>query len=115
MRLAQLEMKMALVRLFHRFTLVACSETKVSKALSSVFRTIHFVKITTPQQRMEVMHAAPMILSTNILFLTYYVLSYVQVPLELKSSSTLGPKNGVFVKIERRHLGESQVNSSSDD
>ncbi|CAF98286.1 unnamed protein product, partial [Tetraodon nigroviridis] len=52
MRLAQLEMKMALVRLFRRFSLVACPETKV--------------------------------------------------PLELKSSSTLGPKNGVFVKIERR-------------
>lgn len=29
MRLAQLEMKMALVHLFRRFTVVACSETKV--------------------------------------------------------------------------------------
>ncbi|XP_056907891.1 thromboxane-A synthase isoform X3 [Takifugu flavidus] len=65
MRLAQLEMKMALVRLFRRFNLLACTETKV--------------------------------------------------PLELKSSSTLGPKNGVFVKIERRHWDESQVNSPSED
>ena len=30
MRLAQLEMKMALVHLLRRFSLVACSETKVS-------------------------------------------------------------------------------------
>ncbi|XP_042351719.1 thromboxane-A synthase [Plectropomus leopardus] len=63
MRLAQLEIKMALVRLFHRFSIVACSETKV--------------------------------------------------PLELKSSSTLGPKNGIFVKIKRRDMGEGQVNSPS--
>uniref|UniRef100_A0A3Q1I3U7 Thromboxane-A synthase n=1 Tax=Acanthochromis polyacanthus TaxID=80966 RepID=A0A3Q1I3U7_9TELE len=56
MRLAQLEIKMALVRLFRRFSIVACSETKV--------------------------------------------------PLELKSSTTLGPKNGIFVKITRRDLGE---------
>ncbi|XP_034032874.1 thromboxane-A synthase-like isoform X2 [Thalassophryne amazonica] len=61
MRLAQLEMKMALVRLFHRFKIVACSETKV--------------------------------------------------PLELKSSSTLGPKNGIFVKIERRDSGGGDENS----
>ncbi|XP_069561396.1 thromboxane-A synthase [Brachyistius frenatus] len=61
MRLAQLEIKMALVRLFQRFNVVACSETKV--------------------------------------------------PLELKSSSTLGPKNGIFVKITRRDDGESPVNS----
>lgn len=54
MRLAQLEIKMALVRLFHRFSIVACSETKV--------------------------------------------------PLELKSLTTLGPKNGIFVKIQRRDL-----------
>lgn len=52
MRLAQLEIKMALVRLLQRFSIVACSETKV--------------------------------------------------PLELKSSSTLGPKNGIFVKLQRR-------------
>ncbi|XP_028264307.1 thromboxane-A synthase [Parambassis ranga] len=63
MRLAQLEMKMALVHLFHRFTIVACSETKV--------------------------------------------------PLELKSSTTLGPKNGIYVKIKRRDMEE--VNSPSDD
>ncbi|XP_020495450.2 thromboxane-A synthase [Labrus bergylta] len=64
MRLAQLEIKMALVRLFRRFNIVACSETKV--------------------------------------------------PLELKSSSTLGPKNGIFVKIQRREAGEGGVNSPSD-
>ncbi|XP_029289316.1 thromboxane-A synthase [Cottoperca gobio] len=64
MRLAQLEIKMALVRLFRRFSLVACSETKV--------------------------------------------------PLELKSSSTLGPKNGIFVKIQRRDTGEGRVNSPPD-
>lgn len=64
-RLAQLEIKMALVRLFHRFSIVACSETKV--------------------------------------------------PLELKSSSTLGPKNGIFVKIKRRDTDtEGQVNSPTD-
>ncbi|XP_061773835.1 thromboxane-A synthase isoform X1 [Nerophis ophidion] len=56
MRLAQLEIKMALVRLFHRFTIIKCSETKV--------------------------------------------------PLELKSTSTLGPKNGIFVKISRRDKSE---------
>ncbi|XP_034079257.1 thromboxane-A synthase isoform X1 [Gymnodraco acuticeps] len=61
MRLAQLEMKMALVRIFRKFSIVACSETKV--------------------------------------------------PLELKSASTLGPKNGIFVKIERRDAGEGEVNS----
>ncbi|XP_032378719.1 thromboxane-A synthase [Etheostoma spectabile] len=64
MRLAQLEIKMALVRLFRRFSIVACSETKV--------------------------------------------------PLELKSSSTLGPKNGIFVKIQRRDMGEGQENSPPD-
>ncbi|XP_030586628.1 thromboxane-A synthase-like isoform X2 [Archocentrus centrarchus] len=64
MRLAQLEIKMALVRLFHSFSIVACSETKV--------------------------------------------------PLELKSSSTLGPKNGVFVKITRRDQRGGLSNSPSD-
>ncbi|KAM9854475.1 thromboxane-A synthase [Aulostomus maculatus] len=56
MRLAQLEIKMALVHLFRSFSVLACSETKV--------------------------------------------------PLELKSSSTLGPKNGIFVKITRRDGGK---------
>lgn len=56
MRLAQLEIKMALVHLFHRFTIVTCAETKV--------------------------------------------------PLDLKSSSTLGPKNGIFVKILKRDMAE---------
>ncbi|KAM9807722.1 thromboxane-A synthase [Neosynchiropus ocellatus] len=59
MRLAQLEIKMALVRLFSRFNIVACSET--------------------------------------------------QVPLELKSTSTLGPKDGIFVKIQRRNGAEGKV------
>ncbi|XP_074533734.1 thromboxane-A synthase [Halichoeres trimaculatus] len=62
MRLAQLEIKMALVRLFQRFSIVACSETKV--------------------------------------------------PLELKSSSTLGPKNGIFVKLKKRDLGQGGVSPS---
>ncbi|KAM3608839.1 uncharacterized protein V6R79_005584 [Siganus canaliculatus] len=53
MRLAQLEMKMALAQLLHRFSVVTCSETEV--------------------------------------------------PLDLKSSTTLGPKNGIFVKIQRRN------------
>ncbi|XP_037539369.1 thromboxane-A synthase isoform X2 [Nematolebias whitei] len=52
MRLAQLEIRMALAHLFHRYSITACSETKV--------------------------------------------------PLEMKSFGTLGPKNGVFVKITRR-------------
>lgn len=65
MRLAQLEIKMALVRLFRRFSIVACSETKV--------------------------------------------------PLELKSSSTLGPKNGIFVKITKRDTGQDEAGSPSDD
>lgn len=64
MRLALLEMKMALVRLFRRFSIVSCSETKV--------------------------------------------------PLELKSSSTLGPKNGIFVKIQKRDVDEGQADASSD-
>ncbi|XP_047453039.1 thromboxane-A synthase [Mugil cephalus] len=54
MRLAQLEMRMALVHLFHRFNVVACSETKV--------------------------------------------------PIELNSTSTLGPKNGIFVKLTKRDV-----------
>ncbi|XP_029942821.1 thromboxane-A synthase-like [Salarias fasciatus] len=61
MRLAQLEIRIALVHLFHRFSVVACSETKV--------------------------------------------------PLELKSLSTLGPKNGIFVKIEKRNVSEDQLTS----
>ncbi|XP_057691587.1 thromboxane-A synthase isoform X1 [Corythoichthys intestinalis] len=52
MRLAQLEIKVALVQIFRKFNITTCSDTKV--------------------------------------------------PLELKSSSTLGPKNGIFVKITRR-------------
>ncbi|TNN25858.1 Thromboxane-A synthase [Liparis tanakae] len=64
MKLAQLEIKMALVRLFRKFIIVACSETEV--------------------------------------------------PLELKSSSTLGPKNGIFVKIQRRDPTEGPENSSPD-
>ncbi|XP_037539370.1 thromboxane-A synthase [Nematolebias whitei] len=53
MKLAQLEIRMALVHLFHKFSIEACSETKV--------------------------------------------------PLDLKSSGNLGPKNGVFVKIRKRN------------
>ncbi|XP_071756411.1 thromboxane-A synthase-like [Centroberyx gerrardi] len=56
MRLAQMQLKMALVHVFHRFSIVACSETKV--------------------------------------------------PLELKSFTSLGPKNGIFLKITRRDMGE---------
>ncbi|KAG9334946.1 hypothetical protein JZ751_006268 [Albula glossodonta] len=52
MRLAQLEIKMALVHVFHKFSFITCEETKV--------------------------------------------------PVELKSFSTLGPKNGIFLKIVRR-------------
>ncbi|KAL2093806.1 hypothetical protein ACEWY4_011118 [Coilia grayii] len=52
MRLAQLEMKMALVLILQRFTVEACSDTKV--------------------------------------------------PLEVKSNSTLGPKNGIWVRITKR-------------
>ncbi|XP_049339562.1 thromboxane-A synthase isoform X1 [Astyanax mexicanus] len=52
MRLAQLEIRMALVNIFKKFNVVACEDTKV--------------------------------------------------PLQLKSSTTLGPKNGIFVKITKR-------------
>uniref|UniRef100_A0A8B9KQ09 Thromboxane-A synthase n=1 Tax=Astyanax mexicanus TaxID=7994 RepID=A0A8B9KQ09_ASTMX len=52
MRLAQLEIRMALVIIFKKFNVVACEDTKV--------------------------------------------------PLQLKSSTTLGPKNGIFVKITKR-------------
>ncbi|XP_072550855.1 thromboxane-A synthase isoform X2 [Salminus brasiliensis] len=52
MRLAQLEIKMALVNIFKSFNVVACEDTKV--------------------------------------------------PLQLKSNATLGPKNGIFVKITKR-------------
>ncbi|XP_024912145.1 thromboxane-A synthase isoform X2 [Cynoglossus semilaevis] len=52
MKLAQLELKMALVRLFNKFSVVACTETKV--------------------------------------------------PLDLMSWRTLGPKDGIFVKITER-------------
>ncbi|XP_061677953.1 thromboxane-A synthase isoform X2 [Syngnathoides biaculeatus] len=52
MRLALLEIKIALGRLLHRFNIITCSETKV--------------------------------------------------PLELKSSSTLAPKNGIFIKLTKR-------------
>uniref|UniRef100_A0A3Q2QAZ5 Thromboxane-A synthase n=1 Tax=Fundulus heteroclitus TaxID=8078 RepID=A0A3Q2QAZ5_FUNHE len=65
MRLAQLEIRMALVHLFQRFSIQACSETKV--------------------------------------------------PLELKSSSTLGPKDGIYVKITRRDRGEGPKDSPADD
>ncbi|XP_062860332.1 thromboxane-A synthase [Trichomycterus rosablanca] len=52
MRLAQLEIKMALVNILKRFNVVSCEDTKV--------------------------------------------------PLELKSNTTLGPKNGIYVKITKR-------------
>lgn len=45
MRLAQLEMKVALVRLLHSFTIVACSETKVGmeqKSNSEMYSTYLF-------------------------------------------------------------------------
>ncbi|XP_055030178.2 thromboxane-A synthase isoform X1 [Misgurnus anguillicaudatus] len=58
MRLAQLEIKMALVHIFRRFNVVSCKDTKV--------------------------------------------------PLELKSTTTLGPKNGIFVKITKREHYEDE-------
>lgn len=57
MRLAQLEIKMALVHIFHKYTILPCDETKA--------------------------------------------------PLELKSFTTLGPKNGIFIKIARREAAHS--------
>lgn len=107
MRLAQLEMKMALVRLFRRFNLLACTETKVSFQWFGVFSDL-FIN--------DCEACWSLLLSFHPNFFTPYIYSItVQVPLELKSSSTLGPKNGVFVKIERRHWDESQVNSPSED
>ncbi|KAB5574772.1 hypothetical protein PHYPO_G00212890 [Pangasianodon hypophthalmus] len=59
MRLAQLEIRMALVNIFKTFNLMACEDTEV--------------------------------------------------PLTLKSNTTLGPKNGVFVKIAKReNFGDAQ-------
>ncbi|KAG7455873.1 hypothetical protein MATL_G00245670 [Megalops atlanticus] len=55
MRLALLEIRMALVHVFRKFSIVTCSETKI--------------------------------------------------PLELRSFSTLAPKNGIFVKIVQRETG----------
>ncbi len=43
-----------------------------------------------------------------------YSILFLQVPLELKSASTLGPKNGIFVKIHSRDMGEGKVNSPPD-
>ncbi|CAB1322961.1 unnamed protein product [Coregonus sp. 'balchen'] len=54
MRLAQLEIKMALVHIFRKFNIVACTDTKV--------------------------------------------------PLMLKSHTTLGPKNGIYVTITNREI-----------
>ncbi|XP_061106988.1 thromboxane-A synthase isoform X2 [Conger conger] len=65
MRLAQLEIKMALVHIFRRFTVLPCAQTKV--------------------------------------------------PLELKSFTTLGPKNGIFLKITPRdntELNEPHTDST---
>lgn len=58
MRLALLEIKVALVHIFRRFDVVACEDTEV--------------------------------------------------PLELKSNTTLGPKNGIFVKITKRENFEDE-------
>ncbi|KTG33908.1 hypothetical protein cypCar_00004519, partial [Cyprinus carpio] len=58
MRLAQLEIKMALLHIFRRFNVMACEDTKV--------------------------------------------------PLELKSHTTLGPKNGILVKITKRENFEDE-------
>ncbi|XP_041746557.1 thromboxane-A synthase [Coregonus clupeaformis] len=59
MRLAQLEIKMALVHVFRKFNIVACTDTKV--------------------------------------------------PLELKSHTTLGPKNGIYVTITKRETDGEPV------
>ncbi|KAL0167774.1 hypothetical protein M9458_035996, partial [Cirrhinus mrigala] len=58
MRLAQLEIKMALLHIFRRFNVVPCEDTEV--------------------------------------------------PLELKSHTTLGPKNGILVKITTRENFEDE-------
>ncbi|XP_071382422.1 thromboxane-A synthase-like [Centroberyx affinis] len=41
--------------------------------------------------------------------------SETKVPLEVESWNTLGPKNGIFVKLTRRDMGKDQVNSPPDD
>ncbi|KAL0968495.1 hypothetical protein UPYG_G00267600 [Umbra pygmaea] len=64
MRLAQLEIKMALVHVFRNFNIVSCTETKV--------------------------------------------------PLELKSHTTLGPKNGIYVKFTKRSFVEGQSSSAAE-
>lgn len=75
MRLAQLEMKMALVRLFRRFNLLACTETKVS------FQWLG--KYLKSYSLMTVMHAAPCFCPFTLIFSPYilYVLSLCRFPL----------------------------------
>lgn len=41
-------------------------------------------------------------------------LFFVQVPLQLKSNTTLAPKNGIFVKIQKRDQGEGPRDSPPD-
>ncbi|MEQ2191699.1 hypothetical protein XENOCAPTIV_001239 [Xenoophorus captivus] len=50
-------------------------------------------------------------------FFTRHVslLSFGPVPLDLKSSSTLGPKDGIYVKITKRDRGEGQKASPSEE
>jgi len=38
----------------------------------------------------------------------YFLFHVTQVPLELKSNTTLGPKNGIFVKITKRETFEDE-------
>nr|XP_023841541.1 thromboxane-A synthase-like isoform X1 [Salvelinus alpinus] len=65
MRLAQLEIKMALVHVFRKFNIVACTDTKV--------------------------------------------------PLELKSHTTLGPKNGIYVTITKREIEGEPANPPAEE
>lgn len=90
MRVAQLEMKMGLARLFRTFSLVTCAETEVGWDYEKgiVFRTVYFM--------------------------TFGIFVSPQDPLQVKSLSTLGPKNGIFVKIQKRDVNQGPSGTTAD-
>lgn len=99
MRVAQLEMKMALARLFRTFSLMTCAETEVGCGTTPPPHS-------TGASRIQdcLLHDA------EVFFLSLSS----QDPLELKSFSTLGPKNGIFVKIQRRDMNQGSSSTTAE-